>query len=65
MLPTETSWSIAISRIDGIPDKARALALELKKHTVYIAWVKNLKIPFRVRREGIFALVCGGCPNNT
>lgn len=66
MLPTGTSWSIAISRNDGNPDKARALALELKKHAVYITWVKNSKIPFRIRREGIFnTLVFGVWINDT
>jgi hypothetical protein len=60
LLPTGTSWSIAISRNDGNPDKARALALELKKYAVYTAWVKNSKIPFRIRREGIFNILVFG-----
>lgn len=57
MLPTGTSWFIAIRRNDGNPDKAIALALELKKHT---SLGKNSKIPFRIRREGIFNILAFG-----
>lgn len=66
MLHTGISWSIAISRNEGNPDKARALALELKKAHCLYSLGKNSKIPFRIRREGIFnTLVFGVWINDT